>query len=200
MGCIPIPMGWAPIGLGIMPVGDMGDIGDIGIPVCCMPIGMPMGGWVDMPPMDVGVIGPMVVGVEGAVSEGELGGPIVDGEGTPEGDIIPTGWPWAMGPPDVGMARPRTGWPRIGAAPPEPRRYVVIIGFIAPPGGAPAGMPPCEYMPTPGPMDEGIPPTMPGPPPMPPPTMPPITPGMGPPPTWPTEGGICPPPGPIWAA
>jgi hypothetical protein len=55
-----------------------------------MPIGMPMGGWVDMPPMDVGVIGPMVVGVEGAVSEGELGGPIVDGEGTPEGDIIPT--------------------------------------------------------------------------------------------------------------
>ncbi len=112
MGCIPIPMGWAPIGLGIMPVGDMGDMGDIGIPafvfmalscrthtrrvreglvpVCCMPIGMPMGGWVDMPPMDVGVIGPMVVGVEGAVSEGELGGPIVDGEGTPEGDIIPT--------------------------------------------------------------------------------------------------------------
>lgn len=40
--------------------------------------------------MEVGVIGPMVVGVEGAVSEGELGGPIVDGEGTPEGDIIPT--------------------------------------------------------------------------------------------------------------
>jgi hypothetical protein len=50
---------------------------------------MPMGGWVDMAAIDVGVMGPMEVGVEGAVREGELGGPIVDGEGTPEGDIIP---------------------------------------------------------------------------------------------------------------